>query len=54
MSALPLADIRVLDISTVIAGPNCARYFADFGADVIKVERPGGDSMRQMAWADPA
>lgn len=53
MSALPLADIRVLDISTVIAGPNCARYFADFGADVIKVERPGGDSLRQMAWADP-
>jgi len=53
VSALPLADIRVLDISTVIAGPNCARYFADFGADVIKVERPGGDSVRQMAWADP-
>ena len=49
----PLADLRVVDMSTVLAGPNCARYLADFGADVIKVERPDGDSLRNMAWRDP-
>jgi crotonobetainyl-CoA:carnitine CoA-transferase CaiB-like acyl-CoA transferase len=50
----PLADLRVIDCSTLIAAPGCARYLADFGADVIKVERPdGGDSIRGLGWRDP-
>jgi crotonobetainyl-CoA:carnitine CoA-transferase CaiB-like acyl-CoA transferase len=54
VSAGPLADLRVIDVATVIAGPGCARYLGDFGADVIKVERPGGDTARDLGWKDPA
>src|SRR3954470_11523203 len=45
-----LGDLRVIDMSTVIAGPGCARYLADFGADVIKVEPPTGDTARTMGF----
>ena len=45
----PLGDVRVLDLSRVIAGPYIGRVFADLGADVIKVEPPGGDEVRQIA-----
>ena len=48
----PLADLRVIDCATVVAGPGAAKYLADFGADVIKVEKPGGDTTREMGWAD--
>jgi crotonobetainyl-CoA:carnitine CoA-transferase CaiB-like acyl-CoA transferase len=49
----PLVGLKVIDLATVVAGPGVAKYFADYGADVIKVERPSGDSTRSMGWTEP-
>ncbi|THF60515.1 CaiB/BaiF CoA transferase family protein [Pseudothauera rhizosphaerae] len=52
MSGGPLAGVRVLDLSRILAGPNCAQLLGDLGAEVIKVEKPGeGDDTRR--WGPP-
>ncbi len=49
----PLAGVRVVELATVVAGPGSGKYLADFGAEVVKVEPPGGDPTRRMGWIGP-
>src|SRR5271154_1260330 len=48
-----LAGIRVLDVSQFIPGPQAALHLADLGAEVVKVEPPGGEPMRVLGPMDP-
>ena len=48
MSSGALADVKVIDLTHHIAGPYATKLLADFGADVLKIERPGGDPARRL------
>jgi crotonobetainyl-CoA:carnitine CoA-transferase CaiB-like acyl-CoA transferase len=50
MSLQPLEGIRVVDAAAMIAGPATAMLLGDLGADVVKIEPPGGDDLRHMNW----
>ena len=56
MTELPLSGLRVLDFSTLLPGPLAGLLLAEAGADVIKIERPGGEDGRRMKpnWGDVA
>jgi len=47
-SALPLAGLRVLEFTHMVMGPTCGMILADLGAEVIKIEPPGGDKTRRL------
>ncbi|MFQ5827661.1 MAG: CaiB/BaiF CoA transferase family protein [Candidatus Methylomirabilia bacterium] len=48
----PLEDLRIIDLSRIVAGPLATQIFGDYGAEIIKIEQPGvGDDSRQ--WAPP-
>jgi crotonobetainyl-CoA:carnitine CoA-transferase CaiB-like acyl-CoA transferase len=44
----PLQGIRVVEVANWLAAPSCAALMADMGADVIKIEPPGGDAFRHF------
>jgi crotonobetainyl-CoA:carnitine CoA-transferase CaiB-like acyl-CoA transferase len=51
--SLPLAGVKVVDLSTLLPGPAASLILAEAGAEVIKVERPGGDDMRRLGPGKP-
>lgn len=47
----PFSGLRIVDLTRILSGPFCTMYFADLGAEVIKIEPPGGDDTR--GWGPP-
>jgi crotonobetainyl-CoA:carnitine CoA-transferase CaiB-like acyl-CoA transferase len=50
--SLPLAGITVVDFTQVFMGPSCTQLLGDYGADVIKIERPGAGDLSRMSFPD--
>jgi crotonobetainyl-CoA:carnitine CoA-transferase CaiB-like acyl-CoA transferase len=48
MSALPLSGVKVIDLTRILSGPFCSMILGDLGAEVVKVEAPGGDHVRKQ------
>ena len=49
----PLEGIKIVDLTTIVSGPFAAAILADLGADVIKIEPPGGENARKFSGPDP-
>ena len=54
MSQKALSDLKVIDLTTALSGPFCTMFFADYGAEVIKVEPIHGDQCRTWGPIDEA
>ena len=52
MTTGPLSGVKVLEIAGIGPGPFCGMLLADLGADVVRVDRPGGRGMQLVPWAD--
>ncbi|MGA7205233.1 MAG: CoA transferase, partial [Specibacter sp.] len=50
--AQPLAGINVIDFTQVFMGPSCTQLLGDYGADIIKVERPGAGDISRNSFPD--
>jgi formyl-CoA transferase len=54
MPELPLSGVKIIDLTQVMLGPCATQLLADFGADVIKIERPGNGDLSRWSVPDPA